>query len=46
MHGEKRNSYRILAVKIGGKRPLGRHRYRWKESAKTNLGQVGSYGLD
>jgi hypothetical protein len=30
-NGEKRNAYRILVGKPGGKTPLGRPRHRWKE---------------
>jgi hypothetical protein len=30
--GEKRNAYRVLVGKPGGKRPLGRPRYRWVDN--------------
>jgi hypothetical protein len=30
--GEKRNAYRLLVGKPGGKRPLGRPRHRWADT--------------
>jgi hypothetical protein len=41
--GEKRNAYRILVGKLGGKRPLGRPKHRWVGSVKMDLREVG-YG--
>jgi hypothetical protein len=41
---EKRNAYRILLGKPGGKRPLGRPRRRWMGNIKMDL-RVWS-GLD
>jgi hypothetical protein len=38
--GEKRNAYRILVGKPEGKRPLGRHRCRWMDYIKMDLGGV------
>jgi hypothetical protein len=35
--GEKRNVYRILVVKLEGKKPLGRPRTRWVDNVKINL---------
>jgi hypothetical protein len=35
--GEKKNKYRILVVKLEGKRPLGRPRHRYVDIIKTNL---------
>jgi hypothetical protein len=35
--GEKRNAYRILVGKPGGKRPLGRTRIRWVDIIKIDL---------
>jgi hypothetical protein len=35
--GEKSNAYRILVVKPGGKRPLGRRRRRWEDNIKMDL---------
>jgi hypothetical protein len=35
--GEKRNAYRILVGKPGGKRPLGRPRRRWVDNIKMDL---------
>jgi hypothetical protein len=34
----KRNAYRILAGKPGGKRPLGRPRRRWEDNTEMDLG--------
>jgi hypothetical protein len=36
-NGEKRNTYRLLVGKPGGKRPLERPRHRWVD----NIGEVG-----
>jgi hypothetical protein len=38
---EKRNAYRLLVGKPGGKRPLGRPRCRWMDNIRMNLGEVG-----
>jgi hypothetical protein len=35
--GEKRNAYRILVGKPGGKRPLGRSIRRWVDNIKMDL---------
>jgi hypothetical protein len=35
--GEKRNIYRLLVGKPGGKRPLGRPRLRWVNNIKVDL---------
>jgi hypothetical protein len=35
--GEKRNAYRLLVGKPGGKRPLGRPRYRWVDNIRMIL---------
>jgi hypothetical protein len=37
---EKRNSYRVLVGKAGGKRPLGRPRRSWENNVK-NLEKQG-----
>jgi hypothetical protein len=39
--GERRGVYRVLVGKLEGKRPLGRHRYRWEDNIKMNLQEVG-----
>jgi len=45
--GYKRGVYRILVGKPEGKRPLGRHRYRWEDNSMTDLQEVGwGHGLD
>jgi hypothetical protein len=41
---EKRNAYRLLVGKPEGKRPLGRHRRRWVDNIRMDLGEVG-WGL-
>jgi hypothetical protein len=44
--GEKRNTYRLLAGKPEGKRPLGRPRRRWLVNIKRDLGEVGWGDVD
>jgi hypothetical protein len=44
-NGEKRNLYRIVVGKPGGKRLLGRYRRRWKDNIKIDLREI-LYGLD
>jgi hypothetical protein len=39
--GAKRNAYRILVRKLEGKRLLGRPRYRWVDSIKMDLREIG-----
>jgi hypothetical protein len=39
--GEKRNMYRILIGKPGGKKPLGRPRRRWIHNIKMDLLEIG-----
>jgi hypothetical protein len=43
---EKRNSYRILMGKPEGKRPIGRHRCRWEDNIRMDLGEIGWGGMD
>jgi hypothetical protein len=43
--GEKRNAYRILAGKLGAKRPLGRPRRRWLDNIKMDLREIGWDGM-
>jgi hypothetical protein len=42
---EGRGVYRVL-VKPEGKRPLGRPRRRWGDNIKTDLQEVGCWGMD
>jgi len=43
---ERRGVYRVLGGKPEGKRPLGRHRLRWKDNIKLDLQEVGwGHGL-
>jgi hypothetical protein len=44
--GEKRNAYRILVGKPGGKSPLGRPRRRWVDNIKMDLREIGCDGMD
>jgi hypothetical protein len=44
--GGEVNAYRILVGKPEGKRPLGRQRCRWVDNIKTDLREIGWYGLD
>jgi hypothetical protein len=39
--GEKRNAYRLLVGKPGGKRPLVKPRHRWVDNIRMYLGEVG-----
>jgi hypothetical protein len=34
---EKRNAFRILMGKPGGKTPIGRRRCRWEDNTKSDL---------
>jgi hypothetical protein len=44
--GEKRNAYRVLVGKPGGKRPLGRPRHRWVDNIIMDLREIGWVGMD
>jgi hypothetical protein len=44
--GEKRNDYRLLVGKPGGKRPLGRPRRRWVDNIRMDLEEVGWGDVD
>jgi hypothetical protein len=44
--GEKRNVYRLLVGKPGGKRPLGRPRLRWMDNIKIDLLEIGLRVVD
>jgi hypothetical protein len=44
--GEKRNAYRLLVGKPEGKKPLGRSKYRWVDTIKMDLVEIGLGGLD
>ena len=39
--GERREAYRVLVMKPEGKRPLGRHRHRWKDDGYSGSGMWG-----
>jgi hypothetical protein len=39
--GDKKHLCRILAIKPGGRRPLGRPRRRWGNNNKMNLREIG-----
>jgi hypothetical protein len=40
--GEKRNAYKLLVLKLEGRRPLGlgRPRCKWVDDVKTDLGEM------
>jgi hypothetical protein len=44
--GNKSNAYRIFVGKPGGKRPLGRRRYRWVDNIKMDLREISWGGVD
>jgi hypothetical protein len=44
--GKKRNAYRILVRKPGGKRSLGRPTRRWVDNIKIGLREIGWDGMD
>jgi hypothetical protein len=39
--GGERNVYKVLMLKLEGKRPLGRPRSRWKDRIRMDLGKIG-----
>jgi hypothetical protein len=39
--GEIRSAYKILVQKPEGKRPLGRHKHRWKYNIQVDLREIG-----
>jgi hypothetical protein len=43
---EGRGVYRVLLGKPEGKRPLARHRCRWKDNIKMDLQEVGCGSVD
>jgi hypothetical protein len=43
---EMRNAYRILVGNPEGKRPLGRHRRRWKDNIIMDRREIGWVGMD
>jgi hypothetical protein len=44
--GKRINTYRILVKKPGGKRPLGRPRFKRKYIINMNLKDMGWVGVD
>ena len=40
--GEVKGSFKILAGKPTGKRPLGRSRHKWDDNTRMNLKEIGS----
>jgi hypothetical protein len=44
--GEGRGVYRIFVGRPEGKRPLGRHRHRWEDNSKMDLGETGIKGVN
>jgi hypothetical protein len=43
--GENRTAYRVLAGKTERKRPLQRHRRRWKDNIRMNPKDIGWEGV-
>jgi hypothetical protein len=41
-----KSAYKILVGKAEGKRPLRRHRCRWDDNTKMDLGEIGWEGVD
>jgi hypothetical protein len=44
--GEGRGLYRVLVGKPKVKRPLERHRHRWENKIKMDLGEIGIDGVN
>jgi len=44
--GDRRGVYRVSVGKPEGKRPLGKPRRRWHDNIKTDLQEVGCWGMD
>jgi hypothetical protein len=44
--GDGRHTYRVLVGRAEGKRPLGRHSYRWGNNLKMDLQELGWGGTD
>jgi hypothetical protein len=44
--GERRGVYRVLVGKYEGRRPIGRHRFRWDDYIKMDLQELGCGGMD
>jgi hypothetical protein len=44
--GDREGAYRVLVGRLDGKRPLEKHRLRWKDSIKLDLNEVGWGGMD
>jgi hypothetical protein len=44
--GEGRNAYRVLVVKLEGKRQLGKFRHRREDNIKTALREIGWNDMD
>jgi len=44
--GERRDVYRVLVGKPGGKKPQGRPRHRWEDTIKMDLQEMGCGGMD
>ena len=44
--GDRKGAYRVLVGRTDGKRPLEKHRLRWKDNIKMYLPEVGWGGMD
>jgi hypothetical protein len=45
IHGKVRNAYKIVFMKLDGKRPIGTSRHRWKNNIKIDHKEIGYYEL-
>ena len=46
MNGEEERCIQCLVGQPEGKKPLGRPRRRWEDNIKTDLQEVGCWGMD
>jgi hypothetical protein len=44
--GEERSAYQILVGRLEGRRPLERPRRKWEDNIKTDLREVGWWGMN
>ena len=44
--GERRDAYRVLVLKLEGKRQLGKPRHRWENNIRMDLKEIRWKGVD